>query len=273
MCHGSGDDAYPVGVSRTLRNLALLTLPAVAAGGIAAGLLAAFRSPVHGAAADPHAAPAPEDDAPAAEGESPPVSGRHPRRRPRAGSRRIEPELVARLESEDESVRVAAALEILRRGPSQLEDLYALEPRRPESRKLLAGIEEALAALRVIESGQDYPALPDDLKTELRVKYWSRVVPESLLRTERRQVWEAKVARSPERVAAGRMEPGEARWYELELARARMELGEIPPEVWVTVRDAGLPDVRSWTAGLAQRRDVSPARAEEIRRAVEALAR
>lgn len=256
-------------MARLGRNLLLLTVPAGACG----ALLAVLAASLGGPPGTPPNLPADEDRPDVPEPEIRPENGpsrRPPRPRARAGGRttRIDPKIVAALEDPEESVRLDAALTLLRLGPSRLSDMYVLEPRRPEARALLSRVEEALGVLDRIERGVDYADLPEENRLEVRLKYWSRAVPPEKLRDERLAYWTLRVAGDPERLRLRAIEPGEARWHELELARVRRELGRIDDAEWRRLLDERLPEVRAWVASLRTRSDVPPSRAAEIEGAV-----
>jgi len=105
----------------------------------------------------------------------------------------------------------------------------------------------------------------------VKLKHWGRAVPPELLRDERRRYWELRVEGDPERLRLRSIEPAEARWHELELAKVRRELSEIDDAAWRALLDAHLPEVRAWVESLRTRREFSPARAAEIAAAVDAL--
>lgn len=260
------------------RNLLLATVPAGALGALLAVLAATLTEPA--STSEPPEAVRGTPEAPSGDGGVDAPSDADPPEPPRKRDRpgglrsrrsRIDPRLVAQLEDASEEVRLRAAVELLRLGPSRLHDMYVLEPKRPESRALLSRVEEALGVLDQIEKGTDYGELPEENRLEVKLKHWGRAVPPELLRDERRRYWELRVEGDPERLRLRAIEPGEARWHELELAKVRRELGEIDEAVWKTLLDTHLPEVRAWADSLRTRREMSPARAAEISAAIAAL--
>lgn len=266
-----------------VRAMLLLAIPAAGVGAVAGLWLGESRDDAVEPAPTPRdpAAVLPVDDAVAA-GKGRPL--RHAVRPPRARSGdppaggdgrapSLDPSIGRRLADPDESVRHACALELMRMGTSVLDEVDRLSPATEEGRRLRDAIVNSLDALRRNERSESWGTRPEEAREQLRLKYLLAVVPESAVREERRRYWQMRVDGDPARLANAAITEGQAAWSRLELARARFELGEIDDAAWVREREASLPVFRTWVAESASRGEMSPARREEARAAVERLGR
>jgi hypothetical protein len=266
------------------RNMALLTLPALAVGALA-GFGLRLLSPAEeepaedGGESPAEIAPRPEKD-----------RTRGSRRRERAsaaergagrtrrvvgntaeGVEPLDPSFAERLSSTDEDVRFACALELLRLGPSRADAVDLLAPSTPEGVRIRDAIVNSLGALGTMERGGAWSMMSEQSRQEVRLKYFAKVVPLSHLRDERLRYWSVRVAGDAERLASGSIGAGEAAWAVLELASVRLEKGELGADQWTKLRAEKLGAVRSWVAELAAQPGAPREKVAAVREAIARL--
>ncbi len=187
---------------------------------------------------------------------------------PRAPSRTKR--LADELSSPDASKRLLAAREILREGVAGLHLARAVQPKTEEGRRLLADVELALDGLRINKKAAAYRGDPPEVAMQLELEACASVLPQELLKEQRRDYWAVKVENDTKRVAKGVLSETLLMLDELELAKARSELGEITGEELEAVFEPRLRRVESWVSGMSRRSDVPP---DKLRRYVEQLDR
>lgn len=259
------------------RTLVLLAIPAIGIGAIA-GLVFSGREP------EPDAPvviaggtnPVPDD----ARSHDRPTTAAHPRppkrvRDPSAPGAFVplDPSFVARIDSADEATRLACAADLLRMGPSRVASIEALPATTDAGRALRDAVANALDKLAQVRRGEDFPRLPLESRLEVELKFFGEVVPPELLRAERRKFWQERVAADPPRVATGAIPEGQAAWHQLELAKVRLENGEIRETEYAALRDEKLPMAREWLASITARPEVGRDTVERITKAIERLGR
>jgi len=181
--------------------------------------------------------------------------------------------LNARLSSDDEAVRYAAAKELLARGPGAISVARALSPTTSEGRVLADQVVLSLQYLKRLHETPRWKDLNRDTRLELRLKHWSRVLPSDRLRDERLEFWTARTKTNPQRVAIRAITPEQAAMAELELLRVRVELGDATREEYVAMRDERMDGILKWLAVQDRNTRVSARRRRELREQVEVLRR
>jgi hypothetical protein len=196
------------------------------------------------------------------------------RDRAAAGARAArDPELERRLSAPDERTRLLAARDLLREGTGALVRLRAVEPATSEGQALVGQVERVLADLALNERASGYGRLTEDSRLELRLEHFARVLPEELLREERRHFWQRRVETDRLRVERGAALDGELALSELELGRLQLELGELDPAGYAALRAARMGAARAWVEAQRTRRDVPPAVALRQQQQLERLER
>ena len=210
---------------------------------------------------------------PGVDSAEPPGRRRRDRRRRRrgGGSPEGDPEMAAWLDSSDADERLLAARELLRMGPQRLPYIRALSPQTQAGLVLLGEVDQSLDWLRLNQGTRRYRQLTLDKQLELELTSLLKVLPQRLVREERRDYWQAKVGADPARVAAGHVDKEELLLAELALARARLELEEISRDRFHEILEERVRDVRAWVARQETRQGVPGIRAKEWRRELEAV--
>lgn len=258
------------------RKAVALTLAVAVAAGTVAGLALVALAPTGGSLPPPPrsvpATPAAKDPSGAPPSPRPPDAEPAPIPSPGPPAEPAEG-IEERISDPDEEVRFAAALDLLEDRSRGLARARAMHATSEEGRALLAKVVLALDRVARTERSARFARLPEDSRQEVWLTAALEVLPERLLAEHRREFWEARIETDALRLTRGRIGPAEADLAVLELARVRLELGEIPAEDYSALRNEKIGGIRTWIAQMRDRRDLPAARKQALADQLERIER